>query len=102
MDALIPGLTVQPLLENAIYHGIEPLDDGGTVTVRGRAENGIIAIEISNPLRRDAEGSAHRGQGMAMQNIRDRLRITFDGKGSLETDESDGAWRVTLRFPETQ
>ena len=50
MRAFVPGLTVQPLLENAIYHGIEPLENGGTVTVSGRVVDGEVEIVVSNPV----------------------------------------------------
>ncbi len=57
MRAFVPGLTVQPLLENAIYHGIESLDRGGTVTVSGRVVAGNIEIVVTNPV------AASRGDG---------------------------------------
>jgi two-component system sensor histidine kinase AlgZ len=97
--ALIPGLTIQPLLENAIYHGIEPLDNGGTVTVRGRFRGNQVEISVINPVLASSGESLHQGQGMAIQNIRDRLRLAFDGNGSLEVDESDDTYSVTVRFP---
>ncbi len=50
MRAFVPGLTVQPLLENAIYHGIEPLEHGGTVTISGRVVGGEVEIVVSNPV----------------------------------------------------
>ena len=49
-DARLPRLTLQPLIENAIYHGIEPLDRGGSVRIEGSCEAGVVHIEIRNPL----------------------------------------------------
>lgn len=50
MQALVPGLTLQPLLENAIYHGIEPRRGGGVVTITGELANGLITIVVRNPV----------------------------------------------------
>ena len=72
MRALIPSLTIQPLLENAIYHGIELLPEGGQVTVTGTCDEKNIKISISNPLatgKRRVKG----GNKMAMTNIRQPL-----------------------------
>jgi len=100
MHALIPGLTIQPLLENAIYHGIEPLDGGGTVTVTGASHDGEIEITIANPLGPD--GDRHTGQRMALNNIRERLRLAYEGRGSLEIDAGADSYRVTVRIPQVQ
>lgn len=97
--ALIPGLTVQPLLENAIYHGIEPLPDGGTVTIKGAVEGKQIIIEITNPLTRDVNARRHDGNQMALANVRQRLELAFAGKGSLEVDRNDERFLVRLRLP---
>jgi two-component system sensor histidine kinase AlgZ len=99
MRARLPGLTLQPLLENAIYHGIEPLDDGGVVTISGRLHNDEVEIRVINPVSRDAESRSRRGHRIAIRNIRERLMLAFDGKGALEVDDSDGTYRVTVRFP---
>ena len=63
MRAFVPGLTVQPLLENAIYHGIEPLERGGTVTVSGSVVDGVVEIVVTNPVAPStAAGRAAAGQ----------------------------------------
>jgi two-component system sensor histidine kinase AlgZ len=99
MRARLPGLTIQPLLENAIYHGIEPLDDGGVVTISGRLHNDEVEVRVINPVSRDAESRSRQGHRIAIQNIRERLLLAFDGKGALDVDDSDGTYRVTVRFP---
>ena len=74
LRALIPGLTVQPLIENAIYHGIELLPDGGSVTVRGeRRDDGRLSLSVETrwPRRRAAAGIEAT-----------RLRSTTSGSGS--------------------
>jgi two-component system sensor histidine kinase AlgZ len=103
MRAFVPGLTVQPLLENAIYHGIEPLDRGGTVTVSGRVVAGNIEIIVTNPVA-PSRGSGHerRGNRLALDNIRQRLALAYDQAATLEIDEQPGEYRVTIRFPYTE
>jgi two-component system sensor histidine kinase AlgZ len=96
--ALIPGLTLQPLVENAIYHGIEPLPDGGVVTIAGECRGDDLIISVKNPLPPGA-GKAHQGNRVAVQNIRDRLKLAFGERGSMDVDQDDQQYRVTLRFP---
>ena len=103
MRAKVPGLTIQPLLENAIYHGIEPLDGGGRVTIEGRANGETIEISVTNPTAKTAAAAAavepHRGHRIALENIRERLALAFGGRGSLVIEQTDGLYRVTVRFP---
>ncbi|MEO8464022.1 MAG: histidine kinase [Gammaproteobacteria bacterium] len=99
MRALVPGLTVQPLLENAIYHGIEPLPDGGTVTVAGRVVNGEIEIVVTNPVALDGAVSERSGNRLALDNIRQRLALAYGARGSLNVEQQPEQYRVTIRFP---
>ena len=97
-DATLPSLTVQPLLENAIYHGIERLPDPGAVEVSGRREGDQLYITITNPT--PAGGGPERaGSQMAILNIRERLALAFDSRAGLEIEASPGRFRVTLAFP---
>jgi len=98
MRARIPHLTIQPLLENAIYHGIELLPDGGEVVVSGKRDGDSLEIAISNPV---AEGKERDKQGnkMAMSNIRQRFDLAYGSRGSVDIDEGENRFRVTLRFP---
>jgi two-component system sensor histidine kinase AlgZ len=99
MRARLPGLTIQPLLENAIYHGIEPLDGGGTVQIGGRCANGMIEISVLNPVDPAAGDDAHRGNRIAVANIRERLELAFNGRGSLEVARASDSYQVSMRFP---
>ena len=102
MRARLPGLTIQPLLENAIYHGIEPLDSGGTVTIRGSLKDDRIEISVGNPISPVERGESHKGHRIAVDNIRERLRLAFDGRGSLQIVETEGRYEATVRFPVTE
>ena len=97
-EALVPSLLLQPLLENAIGHGIEPLPEGGKVTIDGHEEGGIVTIEVSNPVSATAR-AVRAGNRMALDNIRQRLDLAFPGRASVEVDEGSATYRVKIRFP---
>ncbi len=99
MRAFVPGLTVQPLLENAIYHGIEPLEGGGTVTISGRVVGGEVELVVSNPVARDPAASERSGNRLALDNIRQRLALAYGGRGYLTVDQQPDRYQVTVRFP---
>jgi two-component system sensor histidine kinase AlgZ len=98
MDARLPSLTIQPLVENAIYHDIELLPDGGEVVVAGRVADGRIAIDISNPLVPDGE-PRREGNRMALDNIRQRFELAYGGLGSVFTGREGDRFFVRLEFP---
>jgi two-component system, LytTR family, sensor histidine kinase AlgZ len=99
MRALVPSLLVQPLLENAVYHGIETLPAGGTVTVTGRFDGKMIELEVRNPLAPEVAGRERRGNRLALDNIRQRLDLAWPGQSRVEVNQEDGEYRVTLVFP---
>lgn len=98
MRALIPSLTIQPLLENAIYHGIELLPDGGEVKVSGRRVNGNLRIVVRNPVAPD-HARPHGGNKMAMANIRQRFELAYGSQASVDAEEKDSFYNVCLQFP---
>lgn len=95
--ATILPLTLQPLLENAVAHGIQPSVEGGEVRVYGRREKDNVVITISNPL--GPEGHVSKGQGMALANIRERLELAFGSVASLITHQSDQQYFAVLSLP---
>ena len=97
-DAHVPQLLLQPLLENAIYHGIETQPHGGTVEVLGTRDADILNIEISNPLPPENAPRRH-GNQMAMENVRQRLMLAWPERASLSVNTADGFYRVCLCFP---
>jgi two-component system sensor histidine kinase AlgZ len=97
-DALIPPLVLQPLLENAVYHGIEPLAEGGTIEVKLYRNNDELHLEVGNPAQsRTAPRVA--GNRMALSNIRERLSLLFDVEAQYQVESEDGHYHVHIRIP---
>ena len=97
-NALVPLFTVQPLVENAIYHGIERLADGGTIRIHGALADGKISLVITNPVL--AHGQTHHdGNHIALDNIRARLAAHYEENGKLSIGVSNGNFIATLSFP---
>lgn len=82
-DALIPPLVLQPLLENAVYHGIEPMPEGGTIKVNIYTSRKEVHVVLSNPY--TTQGGHQSGNKMALTNIRERLALHFDAEASLSS-----------------
>ena len=101
MRALIPSLTIQPLLENAIYHGIELLPDGGEVIVNGVRSDDSLEIEILNPVPLDTSGSKD-GNQMALANSRQRFELAYGASATVEVQVSGGTYSVLLSLPYEQ
>jgi two-component system sensor histidine kinase AlgZ len=96
-DALIPPLVLQPLLENAVYHGIEPMPEGGEITIKiftGRRE---VHLVMSNPY--IAQGGHHNGNKMALTNIRERLALHFDAEAALTSKINGNKYEVHIVIP---
>lgn len=99
-NALIPTLTLQPLLENAIYHGIEPRFGGGAVKIELWGENDeTLNILISNPVPEVRKHAHGRGNKIAMDNIRQRLASHFYEAATLQTFEEGDQYHVKIRMP---
>ncbi|HEX7605493.1 MAG TPA: histidine kinase, partial [Usitatibacter sp.] len=93
----LPPMLLQPVVENAIRHGLEPKMDGGVVKVRARREDGAVVIEISDS---GAGFAATTRGGVGLTNLRDRLRLLYGERASLAIGESDGGGaRVTMSLP---
>ena len=96
-NALVPGLMIQPLLENAIYHGIEPRAEGGTVTITGEVSSNLITLVVRNPLA--PTPGEHEGNRLAHANIRERLGLMYGEQALMKSGRFDDEYIVTLRFP---
>jgi two-component system sensor histidine kinase AlgZ len=97
-DALVPPLVLQPLLENAIYHGIEPSSAPGVVSINIFYKSGEVHAILRNPYRAHG-GEHHAGNKMALANVRERLALHFDAEGGLESKVLRDAWEVHIRMP---
>ena len=96
-QALVPHLLIQPLLENAIYHGIEPRAEGGTVTITGEVSADLVTLVVRNPL--DPSPGMREGNRLALGNIRERLALIYGGRALMKSGRFDAEYIVTLRFP---
>jgi two-component system, LytTR family, sensor histidine kinase AlgZ len=96
-DALIPPLILQPLLENAVYHGVEPMPEGGTLTINIQSTDKEVHISLSNPYL--TKNNHHAGNKMALKNIRERLSLHFDVEASLKSHTADGLYCVEIIVP---
>lgn len=100
-DALVPPLMLQPLLENAVYHGIEPADNGGLLRIVFRRHSSGFQIEIVNTVPgRAANGEHASGNHMALANIKQRLALHYDLEGTLDAEQVGDEYRVRLLIPE--
>lgn len=97
-DALIPPLILQPLLENAVYHGIEPLAEGGIIDVRVYRESDELHMEVSNPAKNQA-ATRTSGNKMALSNIRERLDLLFDVEAKYQVETDADRYIVHILIP---
>lgn len=96
-DASVLPLILQPLLENAVGHGVQSHPEGGKIVVYGRSEGDQIVITIGNPIA--AGGSESGGHGMAIDNIRERLQLAFGSRANLLTNQVADQFYAVLSVP---
>jgi two-component system sensor histidine kinase AlgZ len=96
-DALVPPLVLQPLLENAVYHGIEPRVEPGEVSIDIYSARNQVHAVLRNPY--SQEGTHHGGNKMALNNIRERLQLHFDAEATLETRVREDTYQVHIVLP---
>lgn len=94
----IPLLTLQPLLENAIYHGIQPIPKGGTVVVHIFVDDDELKIRLTNPLPQN-EYSHDQGNRMAIDNIRHRLQAIYGDEAGLVSQQDETTFQTTVSYP---
>jgi two-component system sensor histidine kinase AlgZ len=94
----VPALCLQPLVENAIYHGIEPLADGGLISISAaRAENKLV-IKVTNPTGSE-NFSRHKSNHMAQENIKQRLHLVYGKEASFIINATKDTYTVILTIP---
>jgi len=98
MHLPVPALLLQPLIENSIYHGIEQMPQGGTVSIRGTHADGMVCIDIRNP--RPPPGARRGGgNGVALANTRSRIEYHFERGGGLDTEAGVDYFICSVRLP---
>ena len=95
--AMVPPLVLQPLVENAVKHGIAGLIEGGTVAVRARAADGMLVLTVENPY--DVDRSASHSTKVGLQNVRRRLDAQFGPRASVRIDDRDGRYQAEIQLP---
>lgn len=96
-DCLVPPLLLQPIVENAVTHGIANRLEGGLIAVAGRREGGHLRISVENPC--DPERPRRGGAGVGLANVRARLRALHGQDATILVGEADGMWRVEIMLP---
>jgi two-component system sensor histidine kinase AlgZ len=99
-DALIPPLVIQPLVENAVYHGIEPQPEGGEISLNIYRSADKVHIVVRNPIATDV--SHHKGNRIALDNIRERLLLHFDLDAQLKLEPLGAVYQVHIVIPYTR
>jgi two-component system, LytTR family, sensor histidine kinase AlgZ len=95
-EAKVPPLVLQPLVENAVKHGVEPSPTGAQVRVSTQRRGGIVVIKVTNTV---PSGQGRRGHGVAQDNVRDRLRLLHDVHGQFQTALVEGVYQVRIEVP---
>ena len=93
----VPPLLLQPLVENAVTHGVAHVLEGGTVRVRAERRVAALSITVDNPC--DPDRPAGRGTGLGLRNVRERLARAYGGEAYLTTEERDGRFVVKVEIP---
>jgi len=96
-QARLPPLALQPLIENAVRHGIEPSDRGGSIEIRTRRRRDRVLISVTNTV---AEAPSRPGHGIGLASVRERLRLMHDLEADFRVGViEDGRYRVSLSVP---
>jgi two-component system, LytTR family, sensor kinase len=97
-EARVPALLLQPLVENAVKHGVARSEGPTCIGIRGRLDGPVLEVVVENDAR--AEGSAASGEKVGLRNVAERLRSRFGDQASLTSgDIPEGGFRNTLRIP---
>lgn len=98
-DEEIPALCLQPLAENAIYHGIEPMAGGGSIEISAARDGDHLVLEVSNPMDAASAMPHKKGNKMAQQNIRQRMQLAYGPQAEFNTNETKQSYSVQLKIP---
>ena len=95
-SARVPPLFLQPLVENAVKHGVEPSASGAQVRITTQRRGGIVVIQVTNTV---PAGQGPRGHGVAQRNVRERLRLLHDVQTQFQASLQDGQYVVRMEVP---
>ncbi|MBZ5635505.1 MAG: histidine kinase [Acidobacteriia bacterium] len=96
-ECQVPPLVLQPLIENAIKHGIATMVEGGTVRLEGHVENGNLAVRVENSF--DPEAPSPRRHGLGLRNVRSRLQTRFGDAAHLHLAAEHDRFSAEMVFP---
>ena len=94
-DARLPPLLLQPLVENAVKHGVEPSATGAEVKISTQRRGTSVVIKVTNTV----TAAGRRGNGVALENVRDRLSLLHDMQGQFQTALKDGVFQARIEVP---
>jgi two-component system sensor histidine kinase AlgZ len=94
--ARVPALFLQPLVENAVKHGVEPSPTGADVKITTQRRGGVVVIKVTNTV---PAGQGRPGHGVALDNVRDRLRLLHDVQAQFQTALIEGRYQVRMEVP---
>jgi len=98
-DMEIPPLLLQPLAENAIYHGIQPREEGGTLGISLYDAGDKLDIVITNPVPPEGTNSHQKGNHIAQENLKNRLKLAYGNRANLQIKRSRHQYRVSFSIP---
>jgi LytS/YehU family sensor histidine kinase len=93
----VPALLIQPLVENAVKHGIAMMAEGGDIHISGRCEHNLLQFRVSNPF--DPEAPAQARNGIGLRNVRARLEARYGSAAKMQIEATERNYEVTLTFP---
>ena len=99
LSGMLPALTLQPLVENAIYHGIEPLPKGGKILISLLKVEDKLELSVSNPLAAENATRSRKGNQIAQENIRQRLNLVYGSSACFSINDTKENYTVTLIIP---
>ncbi len=99
MSIEVPTLCLQPLVENAIYHGVEPMPEGGRVKISAQVDNNRLCLSVSNPVYQNCDMSRHKGNHMAQANIKTRLALMYGDEAEFLILAEPTQYTVSIGIP---
>ncbi len=99
MDMEIPALCLQPLAENAVYYGVEPLGEGGGIKITAQIDDNRLCLSITNPVSSQNRMKNHKSNHMAQDNIRKRLALMYGDEADFDIQADASSYTVTLKIP---